>query len=329
MKKFFYLAFVLCMGLAVTSCNDDEEEGVELVVQTEEQMSAEQLTAMEGVEFVLAPQYSGADKKTVWEWQLDDETIGEGPVLRYTFAEEGTYVVYLTAINKSGSGVGYSYTITVKPAHMLDFEGDAWASLIPQGQAYGVATLIYGDDAKSYAWTDASTTLQGGLTLAWGGDYGFAEGGTVVSNYIDANIAEHATADYQLSVPVSNGSQNFAVVYCDASLKFKDDAAYVIKRMDICPTTYLLGEEKNGGYGKALTEVGDYMTLTITANNGQKIDIDLARDGVILDGWKTVDLSSLGEVKEISFSMDGSDQSSYGVKHPKYFAFDNVVVKMK
>ena len=40
-----------------------------------------------------------------------------------------------------------------------------------------------------------------------------------------------------------------------------------------------------------------------------------------------IDLSKLGEVTKLGFTMDGSDQSSYGVKHPKYFAFDNVVVK--
>ena len=53
----------------------------------------------------------------------------------------------------------------------------------------------------------------------------------------------------------------------------------------------------------------------------------MARDGVILQTWKEVDLTSLGEVNSLTFTMDGSDQSDYGVKHPKYFAFDNVVVK--
>ena len=53
----------------------------------------------------------------------------------------------------------------------------------------------------------------------------------------------------------------------------------------------------------------------------------MAKDGTFLESWKTVDLSSLGEVTKLGFTMDGSDKSSYGVKHPKYFAFDNVAVK--
>ena len=219
--------------------------------------------------------------------------------------------------------------VPVEKTATIDFEGDYWTALIPQGQAYNKATLIYGDDALNYKWADELTHLQGGLTLAWGGGYGFAEGGTVVSNYIDGNIAEHATADYQLSIPVSNGSQNFAVVYCGASIQFPEGEQHVIKSMDIAPTTYLLGEMKNGGYGKALTEEGDFLTVIFTADNGKSLSVDLARNGEIQEGWKTIDFSSLGEVNSISFSMDGSDRSDYGVKHPQYFAFDNVVVKMK
>ena len=244
MKKYFYLAIALCMGFAVTSCGDDDEN------------------------------------------------------------------------------------VPVVKTATLDFEGSNWSALIPEGQAYGKATLIYGDAAKSYAWSDEKTGLNGGLTLAWGGDYGFAEGGTVVSNYVDADLVEHATADYQLSVPVGNGSNNFAVVYCDASIKFADGVSRVINSMQVCPTTYLLGEMKNGGYGKALTEKGDYVTLTITADNEKTVTIDFARDGSILDTWKTVDLSSLGKVNSLAFTMDGSDKSDYGMKHPQYFAFDNVIVSL-
>lgn len=246
MKKFFYLALALCMGFAVTSCNDDEEEKVP------------------------------AEKTAT-----------------------------------------------------LDFEGDYWDALIPEGQAYGEATLIYGDDALNYEWADENTSLTGGLTLAWGGAYGFAEGGTVVSNYVDDNITEHGNSSYQLAVPVSNGSKNFAVVYCGATVKFPVDVKHVIKSMDIAPTTYLLGEITNGGYGKALTETGDFLTLIITADNDKTLKIDMARDGNLLKTWKTFDLSSLGEVNSLTFSMEGSDLSERGsLKSPTYFAFDNVVVKM-
>ena len=73
------------------------------------------------------------------------------------------------------------------------------------------------------------------------------------------------------------------------------------------------------------------MTLTITGYKGEvatgSVTVDMAKDGAFLESWRKVELSSLGEVTKLGFTMDGSDKSSYGVKQPKYFAFDNVVVK--
>ncbi|MBO4674282.1 MAG: DUF4465 domain-containing protein [Bacteroidaceae bacterium] len=215
----------------------------------------------------------------------------------------------------------------------LNFEGDQWTAKIDNPQ-YG-GTLLYGDGGTtpvSYSWTDANSQLSSSLTAAWGGLYGFAEGGVAVSNYIDADIENHAAYNYQLAVPVSNGSANFAVVYCDASISFADGKARTIKSMDVSPTTYQLGATKNGdGYAKALTEQGDFLTVTITGYKGDTqtgtVTFDLAKDGEILESWKKIDLSPLGEVNKLEFTMDGSDKSDWGVKHPKYFAFDNVVVK--
>ena len=216
----------------------------------------------------------------------------------------------------------------------LDFEGSKWATLIDNPQ-YG-GTLLYGDGGTtpvSYSWSDENSKLTSSLTASWGGLYGFAEGGVAISNYIDANLDEHATYSYQLAVPKSNGSKNFAVVYCDASVSFSDGVARVIKSMDVSPTTYQLGVTKNGDTSgsKALTEKGDFLALTITGYKGEvatgTVTVDMAKDGTFLETWKTVDLSKLGEVNKLGFTMDGSDKSAYGVKQPKYFAFDNVMVK--
>lgn len=239
MKKYFYLAVALCMGFAMTSCDDDEDDNIAT----------------------------------------------------------------------------------------LTFEGSSWTKLIDSPQYNG--PLLYGEGKDTYDWADKATGLNGGLTRAWGGTYGYSEGGTAISNYVCDSIQKHNTYLFQLEVPVSNGSKNFAVVYCDASLSFDEGVSRVIRSMDICPTTYLLGVETYGdGYAKALTDEGDFMTLTITADNGKTIDVDFARDGQFLKTWKRIDLTSLGQVNKISFTMDGSDKSSYGPKHPKYFAFDNVVVEL-
>ena len=164
----------------------------------------------------------------------------------------------------------------------------------------------------------------------WGSYSGFAGGGVVISNYIDDNLQEHGTSAYQLSVPKSNGSTNFAVVYCDASISFSDGVAREIRSMDVGPTTYQLKETVIGGYGASLAEEGE-LYVTITGYNGEQetgsYTLYMAKDGNILTDWSTINLTSLGKVTKLIFTMDGSDRSSWGVKHPKYFAFDNVVVK--
>ena len=256
MKKFLYLATVLCAGLTIVSCSKDEDEPT-----------------------VQQPETPVATTATV------------------------------------------------------DFEGQYWNALIPEGQAYGEATLIYGEAALNYAWKDEKTGLSSKLTLAYGGSAGFAEGGIVISNYIDANLTEHASPNYQLAVPATNGSNNFAVGYCEASVFFPENVKHVIKSMQIGPTTYELGAIDNGINAASLKESG-FLTLIITADNGNKAEIELAKDGTLWRAWQTVDLSRLGAVNKLTFTMVGSDKTSYDggqtyyLNSPAYFAFDNVVVEL-
>jgi hypothetical protein len=212
----------------------------------------------------------------------------------------------------------------------VTFEGSYWDALIDAPQYNG--PLLYGENAKNYSWTDATTQLSSSLTLAWGGTYGFAEGGIAISNYIDANISEARSYTDQLAVPTGNGSKNFAVVYCDASISFADAQAHSIKSMDVIGTTYLLGVIKNGdGYAKAMVEKGDYVNVIVTGYKGNEVTgtlkIALAKDGGFVENWTTVDMTSLGKVDAVKFEMESNDVSAYGMKAPKYFALDNVVIK--
>lgn len=210
---------------------------------------------------------------------------------------------------------------------VLDFEGTAWSALIDDPQNNG--PLLYGTAALDYGWSDDATGLSSKLTLAWGGTFGFAEGGIAISNYIDNDLANHADYNYQLAVPISNGSNNFAVVYCTASMQFPEGVSRLIRTIDIAPTTYELGVAKNGnGSALPLTDAGSYLTLTVTADNGNKLTIDMARDGEFLETWRTIDFTSLGRVNKLTFTMDGSDQAYGFVNTPVYFAMDNIIVDL-
>lgn len=45
----------------------------------------------------------------------------------------------------------------------------------------------------------------------------------------------------------------------------------------------------------------------------------------ILDEWTTLDLTGLGQVKELGFGFESSDVGSFGINTPTYFAIDNLV----
>ena len=46
----------------------------------------------------------------------------------------------------------------------------------------------------------------------------------------------------------------------------------------------------------------------------------------IIDTWTAVDLSILGQVKTIEFSVSSSDTGDYGINTPTYFAIDGIAI---
>ena len=79
------------------------------------------------------------------------------------------------------------------------------------------------------------------------------------------------------------------------------------------------------------TPKGDYVNVIITAYNGETLvgttKIALAVNGGFMTKWYTHPLSNLGKVTRLDFTMESNDNSDWGMKAPKYFAFDNVVIK--
>lgn len=91
----------------------------------------------------------------------------------------------------------------------------------------------------------------------------------------------------------------------------------------------LLGD----GYARAFTN-NDAFTLTIhgvAADETEKtVDVSLAScsngDLTIARGWKYVDLTPLGTVNEIYFTLTTTDTGDYGANTPQYFCIDKLAV---
>lgn len=80
---------------------------------------------------------------------------------------------------------------------------------------------------------------------------------------------------------------------------------------------------------------GDVFTLTIHGvaedESEKTIDVVLASytngDLTINRGWRYVDLSSLGAVNEIYFTMKSTDSGTWGDNTPGYFCLDKLIVQ--
>lgn len=91
-------------------------------------------------------------------------------------------------------------------------------------------------------------------------------------------------------------------------------------------------------YGDSFTRAftnGDKFTLTIHGvapdETEKSVEVSLASysngDLTINRGWKCVDLSELGTVNEIYFTMASTDSGDYGMNTPAYFCIDKLCVK--
>ncbi len=95
-----------------------------------------------------------------------------------------------------------------------------------------------------------------------------------------------------------------------------------------------LYSKKFGGVGG---DEADWFMLTITGKDTAgdsvgSVDFYLAdyrfednRQDYIVSTWEYVDLTGLGVVKSLEFSLSSSDVGSYGMNTPGYFALDTVV----
>ncbi len=221
----------------------------------------------------------------------------------------------------------------------------SWSSLIPKEQ-YG-DKMIYGsamDDYigwSGYNWCDSNNTnlysfLQGDEPVYW-------SGGQVVSNYYSDQI-EGTTFEQQLAVSTGaegaaghGGSANFCVHNGDGAwFSFGDGVERVVDHMWVTNTNYVLNSLIYGD-GFAAT-AGEDSWLKIVATGYDRFDNVVGsaefmlcdgKDDIVTD-WEMFDLSKLGKVAYVEFSFAGSADlcGEWGLNTPKYFAFDDVAVRV-
>ena len=120
-----------------------------------------------------------------------------------------------------------------------------------------------------------------------------------------------------------------------AEITFKDGKAYNAKECYVTNSTYAYLAIKNQNDGNATPYVKewtdeDWFKLTITGyNDTVKTDTVqfLLADGLnIVNTWQKVDLTKLGKVTKIIFSLSSTDEAYGFMNTPAYFCLDQLTV---
>jgi hypothetical protein len=143
----------------------------------------------------------------------------------------------------------------------------------------------------------------------------------------------------------AGGSANYLIGYQSGSalrLTFAADENFAGRGLELTNTTYSHNDMRDGsGFSKKFGGVSgndaDWFLLTIEGFNDSLSQgsvefyladfrsVDNALDDIV-DEWTFVDLSALGTIDELRFSLTSSDVGMFGINTPTYFALDNVGV---
>lgn len=178
------------------------------------------------------------------------------------------------------------------------------------------------------------------------GDYAFASGCMHDWDYWYwfgyANRAEtkYETLDDQWNNVVGGGYDGSATYGVAFAAEFNGPCYVellsepaVVPGFYITNSSYAYDSMTNGDASAKKFEKGDWFKLTITGYDAEDnetgtkdyylADLRDAKNAYIINDWRYVDLSCLGEVAKIGFALSSTDNGAYGMNTPAYFCFDD------
>lgn len=165
-------------------------------------------------------------------------------------------------------------------------------------------------------------------SVAYGGVY---VAGGVVTNITDTEFKEFTDA-YKSVKGGAYAGKNYLVWYNDSYAPgvIKLEKPAVVPGMYVTNNVYAYSSMTKGDEiaGEPFGE-DDFFTLVIHGSLGGKevntqIEFDLGDGKDILKDWYYIDLTNLGEIDELSFTMVGSRTGNWGLNTPTYFCIDNL-----
>ncbi|MBN2374361.1 DUF4465 domain-containing protein [bacterium] len=165
--------------------------------------------------------------------------------------------------------------------------------------------------------------------------YGVYWEGFSYSNMTDTSISGVDAQYNAITGEGAEGSSNYAVGYFSSfgvvlpTIIFSEEKTVTGAYFTNCNYTYY--SMLNGDAFAKRFENGDWLKLTVKGLDVQgnvtgTVDFLLAEDTNIIDSWVWLNLSSLGVIKGIEFTMSSSDSGQWGMNTPAYFCMDNLTI---
>ena len=205
-------------------------------------------------------------------------------------------------------------------SHLIDGEGASWGGYYWDGftPAIGGDQTDYGMPGSSASWT----TMFGGC---------MAGGGCVINEdgSVTADPDQPYLVGYYSNWAMEGPSNQVMFMNADGKMAFEPVGVYVCNH----PWPYY-GCEHGDGFGRAFEE-GDYFELVAHGVDADGLETSVSINLVeyvggelnALNDWTFFDLSELGEVVSVYFTLNSTDSGAYGMNTAAYFCMDKFQVK--
>lgn len=264
----------------------------------------------------------GGDEPYTWEWRDQmNNVVGDADMVEVTPDYTRAYFVKVTSADGQ----------TVEGKTAIIVHGDAVTATFDDWYLPEETAVIPVDDDVLYSGSYGFHGFGGSYgpsTTYWNG---FAFANKTASTFASLND------QYNTSMGGGRNSAGYGIAYpygvynIDVTNSVDGDT---IKGMYISNNAYAMNSILHGdGFSQPFKQGSWFMvTATGVAANGTTKTVDFyladyrsenAADHYALDTWQWMDLSSLGKVKSIHFTMSGSDNSQWGLNTPAYFAMED------
>ena len=224
------------------------------------------------------------------------------------------------------------------------------------------AITVNFDELSTYTATTLTGSYYNGYSGGVDNSNGWNSGGAFFSNtngvnfgypywygWSYSNVNDTITAGFgnqyaSVTGTGIGGSGNYAIAY-DDGVYFNLPTDQRIETLSISNTTYTYFTMRDGNqfstkFGGPNGNEPDFFKVTFngfselgaTGSSTGSTDFYLAdfrnnnnTPNYIVNDWRSVNLTGLGNARSISLTFDGSDKGDFGLNTPKFAAFDNIV----